>query len=128
MLLVAAGVTGLWTLSAYRIRVGPGDPTDSSPNVTILEETMLGEATLEETVLEETVIGKTMLEEKNATALEEKNVTQKGVEAALPQCFSSPEADPSEGEWRSCRAGVDDAPTKHDDWALPEPQFDFLNT
>lgn len=44
----------------------------------------------------------------------------------LPQCYSSPEANPSEGEWRSCTNGVKDSPADMIDWDFPVAQFGFL--
>lgn len=45
---------------------------------------------------------------------------------ALPRCFSSPQADPSDGAWRATRNGVHDSPAYSNGWELPSAQFSFL--
>lgn len=50
----------------------------------------------------------------------------RGRSGTLPQCYSSPEADPSEGEWRRCADGVNDSPADMVDWSFPVAQFGFL--
>lgn len=45
---------------------------------------------------------------------------------SLPRCFSSPEADPSDGAWRATGNGVRDSPAYSGDAEFPSQQFDFL--
>eukprot|EP00752_Nemacystus_decipiens_P006289 g5669.t1 len=50
-----------------------------------------------------------------------------GAQSSLPRCFSSPEADPSDGAWRKTDHGVCDSPAHlAAGWSLPTHQFDFL--
>lgn len=41
----------------------------------------------------------------------------------LPQCYSSPAADPSEGSWRECEHGMDESPTDMENWSYSEREF-----
>ncbi|CAN0425103.1 unnamed protein product [Ectocarpus sp. 12 AP-2014] len=40
----------------------------------------------------------------------------------LPQCYSTPAANPSNGSWRRCENGVNDSPTNPDDMMNPNPK------
>lgn len=46
-----------------------------------------------------------------------------GPEASLPQCYSTPAADPSVGEWRKCEHGMDDSPTDMVNWSFSDREF-----
>ena len=46
-----------------------------------------------------------------------------GPKASLPQCYSSPAADPSEGAWRKCEHGADDSPTDMFNWSFSDREF-----
>lgn len=47
--------------------------------------------------------------------------------AVVPPCYSSPDADPSEGAWRKTKGGVSASPATGGGWDFPNAQFDFLN-
>lgn len=47
---------------------------------------------------------------------------QRGTDA-LPQCYSSPSADPSTGVWRKCEDGVRESPVDMVNWNFSEKEF-----
>ncbi|CAB1111938.1 unnamed protein product [Ectocarpus sp. CCAP 1310/34] len=51
---------------------------------------------------------------------------EKSTEQRLLQCYSTPEADPFEGRWRSCANGVEDSPANMVGWEFPTSEFGFL--
>lgn len=54
------------------------------------------------------------------------NDTQQPSIEELPQCYSSTEADPSEGSWQSCLGGVEDSPIDMKNWDHPS-EFDRVD-
>jgi len=47
--------------------------------------------------------------------------------AVVPPCYSSPDADPSEGVWRKAIGGVSESPAMRGSLDLPTTQFGFLH-
>lgn len=41
----------------------------------------------------------------------------------LPQCYSSPSADPSKGAWAKCENGVNESPVDMVNWNYPRRHF-----
>eukprot|EP00904_Undaria_pinnatifida_P012817 jgi/Undpi1/8666/HiC_scaffold_25.g11131.m1 len=46
-----------------------------------------------------------------------------GSTSPLPQCYSSPAADPSKGSWRACEHGMDESPTDMVNWSYSQREF-----